>query len=136
MSAQWRLGVKFLRWLLIDSCRLVVSTDAAHVTEVWFPPMRGVHLILGFINLQRVGPNTYNRRATFVSEINRGRPLANVWLETAYGWENPSDPVTRPIAIASGASRDEAINRRDGETLDWTNFLIHSPAWLAWKWRD
>jgi hypothetical protein len=62
--------------------------------------------------------------------------LANSWLDTAYDWEQPDYyPPAIPIAIAAGASRDEAINRREYETLDWAIFDVASTNWLAWKWR-
>lgn len=135
LSAQWRLGVKQLKWFVIDSCVMVQNTDPNHVVEVWGGPMQGIHLVLGFIDLNRVGPNAYNQRVLFAFDICRGRALANAWLDTAFWWENPNDPLTHPIAIAAGASRDEAINRREYETLDWAIFDVASTNWLAWKWR-
>ncbi len=135
MSAQWRLGVKALKWFVLDSCQVVLNTNPDHIWKRWAEPMQGIHLLLGFIDINRVGPNTYNRRVSFAFDICRGRALANAWLDTAYGWEHPDDPVTRPIAIAAGASRDEAINRREYEILDWGIFNVASTNWLAWKWR-
>jgi hypothetical protein len=136
MSAQWRLGIKRLKWFVIDSCETVRNTDPSHIAKVLGRPMQGIHLVFGFIGLQWVGPNTYNRRVSFAFDICRARALANAWVDTAFGWENPNDPVTRPIAIDAGASRDEAINRREYETLDWAIFDVASTNWLAWKWRD
>jgi Family of unknown function (DUF6345) len=136
MSAQWRLGVKWLKWFLLDSCVMVKNTDPNHVVEVWGNPMQGVHLLFGFIGIQRVSPNTHNRRVWFADDICRGRSLANAWLDTAFHWENPNEPVTSPIAIAAGASRDEAIHRREHETLGWLYYNVASTNWLAWKWRD
>jgi hypothetical protein len=34
LSAQWRLGVNRMKWLLLDTCKTVASTDANHVLEV------------------------------------------------------------------------------------------------------
>lgn len=136
MSAQWRLGANRMKWLLIDSCMTVKNTDPGHIVEVWAKPMRGVHLLLGFVDIQLVGPHTWSRRAWFGFYISGGRRLATTWIDTAYGWENPGDPVTRPIAIAAGASRNEAIARREEETLDWVHNDVAATNWLAWKWRD
>ena len=76
-----------------------------------------------------------HQRVSFAFDICKGRALANAWLDTAFRWENPKDPVNRPIAIAAGATRDEAINRREYENLDWAMFNVASTRWLAWKWR-
>jgi hypothetical protein len=98
--------------------------------------MQGVHLVLGFVDVSRIGPSTYNRRVVFVDRICRGTPIGKSWIDTAYGWDNPSDPVTRPIVIAAGATREEAINRRDGETLGWLYYDIRAVGYLAWAWRN
>ncbi|MFC7548380.1 DUF6345 domain-containing protein [Plantactinospora sp. GCM10030261] len=136
MSAQWRLGVGQLKWFLLDSCVLVKSTDANHVVEVWDPPTQGVHLLLGVIDLQYVGPNTYWRRVRFVDAASNGWPLTTAWLDTAYGAEYPNWPVTRPIVIAAGATRDEALNRLQNETLGWAFTGPSASNWLAWRWRQ
>ena len=39
------------------------------------------------------------------------------------------------IAIAAGVTRDDAINRREHENLDWRDANIASTNWLAWKYR-
>ena len=36
---------------------------------------------------------------------------------------------------AAGASQEEAINRRESETLNWRDFDVRSTSWLAWKYR-
>jgi hypothetical protein len=135
LSVQWRLGINRLKWFLIDSCKMVANTDPNHIVEVWAEPMQGIHLLLGFIDIQWVGADTYNRRVAFAFDICRGRSLANAWLDTAFHWDHHSNQITRPIAIAAGATRDEAINRREYETLDWAPFNVTSTSWLAWKWR-
>jgi hypothetical protein len=136
MSAQWRLGVKRLKWLVQDSCMTVKDTDPNHILAVWGGPMQGIHLILGVIELQSHGPFTRNRRISFAFDICRGRALANAWLDRAYAWDNPRDHRTRPIAIAAGVSRADAINRRENETLGWLYSDVASTNWLAWKWRS
>lgn len=135
LSPQWRLGVKRLKWLALDSCQIVTDLDPGHIVEVWAGPMQGLHLLFGFIDLNRIGPYTYRRRVDFAFAINAGYPMARAWLDTAYGWESPQDGTTRPIVIAAGATRDEAMNRRDHETLGWVYFDVSATNWLAWKWR-
>jgi hypothetical protein len=135
LSPQWRLGAKRLKWFVLDSCQVVKGTDASEVVEVWGGPMQGLHLLFSFIDVQRVGPNTRNRRVSFATDICNGKALANAWVDTAYAWDNPNEQPSRPIAIAAGVSRDDAINRRENETLDWVSFDVSSTNWLAWKWR-
>jgi hypothetical protein len=135
ISPQWELGAKRLKWFAIDSCDIVADTAGAHIVEAWGGPMRGVHLILGFIHVQRVGPTTRNRRISFAFDICRGVPIANAWLDWGYAWENPNEEASRPIAIAAGSTRDEAIARREGETLGWIWYDVRATNWLAWKWR-
>jgi hypothetical protein len=40
------------------------------------------------------------------------------------------------IAIAAGSTQDEAVNRRENETLNWRDYPVTSTSWLAWKWRS
>ena len=56
-------------------------------------------------------------------------------FDAAY-WRGRNDEVNRPIAIAAGESRDDAINRRENETLNYRDAAVRSTAWLAWKWRS
>jgi hypothetical protein len=123
------------KWFAIDSCDIVADTVGAHIVEVWGGPMQGVHLVLGFINVQRVGPTTRNRRISFAFDICRGMPIANAWLNWGYAWENPNEDASRPIAIAAGSTRDEAIARRESETLGWIWHDVRATNGLAWKWR-
>jgi hypothetical protein len=97
--------------------------------------MQGVHLVLGFIGNGTIGENTYSRRAAFAQEICGGEGLANAWIDTAYTWEEGATHASRAIAIAAGATRDEAIFRREDETLGWADFSVTATDWLAWKWR-
>jgi hypothetical protein len=135
LSIQWRLGAKKLKWFVIDSCDIVDDTDPGHIWELWSGPMRGVHLLFGFIGNATISEDTYSRRAAFASEICGGGGMANAWVDTAFGWEQGATHASSAIAIAAGASRDEAISRREGETLDWVNFPVAATDWLAWKWR-
>jgi hypothetical protein len=134
ISTRWRLGAKRLKWFAIDSCDIVTDTVADHIIKLWGGPMQGVHLLLGFIGIGRMWPSTSSRRVRFGLDICGGTPIANAWLSTGYSLEDPQKPV-RPIAIAAGATREEAIARRDGETLGWLWYDVRATNWLAWKWR-
>ena len=133
-SERWRLGSRRLKWFVIDSCDVVLNTDPDHIVSVWAAPMQGVHMIFGFIGLQSVGPADRGRGIAFANTISDGWPLANGWLDAAYAWRTPDHP-NRPIVIAAGVSRDDAINRRENETLAYRDANVASTNWLAWKWR-
>ncbi|NGP05768.1 hypothetical protein G6038_09800 [Rhodococcus sp. 14C212] len=133
-SERWRLGSRMLKWFVIDSCDIVLNTEPRHIVDVWSRPMQGVHLVFGFIGLQHVGPAERGRGIAFANAVSAGRPLANAWLECSYAWHH-ADEVNRPIAIAAGVSREDAINRRENETLGYRDVEVRSTNWLAWKWR-
>jgi hypothetical protein len=38
--------------------------------------------------------------------------------------------------MAAGSTSDEAVNRRENETLNWRDYAVASTSWLAWKWRS
>ena len=135
MSPQWKLGSNRLKWFLLDSCDIVVNPTASEIAEMWFPPLHGLHLLLGFVGLQTIGPITHNRRISFAFDICRGVPIGLAWLYWSHSWDYKKSDPSRPIAIAAGATRDEAIARRDGETLGWLWYNVQSTNWLAWKWR-
>jgi hypothetical protein len=133
-SEHWRLGSHMLKWFVLDSCQFVLDTDPAHIVSVWGGPMQGVHLIFGFIGLNYTNDANAGRGTAFANAICAGKPLANAWLDSAYSWRGNAE-VNRPIAIAAGATRDDAINRRENESLDYRDSGVSSTSWLAWKWR-
>jgi hypothetical protein len=130
-SSEWKLGVKRLKWFVLDCCQCVLNTNTSHISAVWFPPARGVHMIFGFIGNGTDGWWTRNVGEDFGEDAARGRKLGNAWLDAAYSfWANDD-----AIVIAFGATRDEAINRRDNETVNWRDYNISSVNWRAAKWR-
>lgn len=131
-SNQWLLGIKMLKWLVLDCCDGVLNTDPNHIVGVWAGPMRGIHLVFGFVGLSY---DTWWMRwhgAEFGDSAGTGARLANSWLDAAYSsWTDD-----HPIAIAAGVSLDDAINRRENETINWRDASIAATNWLAWKWRS
>jgi hypothetical protein len=93
-----------------------------------------VHLLFGFVGIGNIGQLEAGRGFAFGNAAANRKPLANAWLESAYTWRNDNQ-TNRPIAIAAGVSREDAINRRENETLDYRDINIPSTNWLAWKWR-
>lgn len=130
-SQEWKLGVKMLKWFVLDCCQCVLNTTKSHISAVWFPPARGVHMIFGFIGNGSDGWWTRNVGDEFGEDAASGKNLGNAWLDAAYSfWVN-----TDAIAIAFGATENEAKNRRDNETINWRDYDVTRATWWAAKWR-
>ncbi len=130
-SNEWKLGVKNLKWLVLDCCQCVLNVDASHIAAVWFGPAHGVHLIFGFIGNGHDSWWNAGLGSDFGSDAGNGNRLANSWLDCAYSFWLDDDA----IAIAFGATENEAKNRRDNETVNWRDFNVTSANWMAWKYR-
>ena len=128
---EFRLGAKSLKWLALDCCDAVLNTDGSHIGSVWFPPMRGLHMVFGFIGLGHDGYITGGLGSDFGDDAGSAKPLSNAWLDRGYSWAYDDNP----IAIAAGATEAEAINRRENETINWRDYDVSSTNWLAWKYR-
>ena len=131
-SDQWMLGYFLnLKWLVLDSCDAVLGTDAASVS-VWFGPMRGIHQVFGFVSdTHESSWWTRNLGGDFGNEAGSGQVLASSWVDQAYSfWAN-----NESIAIAAGATQQQAIWLRDNETIWNQGYPVASTNWLAWKWR-
>jgi len=132
-SSRWKLGVKDLKWLVLDSC-LGVTDPSADSVVFWAGPMQGIHIIFAYIGL------SYDRGdlgVAFGNEAGTGSPLCNSWIDHAYTYDDYDPQVSNhPIAIAAGATQDEAIYRREHETINDLSYDVTSTSWLAWKWRD
>lgn len=130
-SKEWKLGVKMLKWFVLDCCQCVLNTNASHISAVWFPPAHGVHMIFGFIGNSTDSWWTRNVGKNFGKAAAKGNKLANAWLDAAYSfWANDD-----AIAIAFGSTESEAKNRRDNETVNWRDINVTSSNWMAWKYR-
>lgn len=131
-SSDWKLGTGMLKWFVACGCETVLNHNADHVLAVWGGPMRGVHLVLGFIGDSVDSWWTDDLGEDFADDICGGDTIAGSWCDRAYSFWTGDDS----IAIAAGATRDEAINRREHETLNWRDIDVTSTNWLAWKWKD
>jgi hypothetical protein len=131
-SNQWRLGSNRLKWLVLDCCHGVDNTSVGHIVSVWGAPMRGVHLVFGFIGLGHDGWWTDDLGEDFGDDAGTGSRLANAWLDRAYSyWYDDY-----PIAIAAGVNKADADNRRENETINWRDSGVASTGYLSWKFRD
>lgn len=125
-SDQWTLGAKSLKWVVFDTCDLVLDTSVGSIVE-WFGPMQGVHIVFGFVGLAY---DDGGRGASFGSAAAAGDTLSNAWLDDAIA----SGPDQTAIVIAAGATQSEAILRRDQECIPFVNWNVTATNWIAWKW--
>jgi uncharacterized protein DUF6345 len=130
-STNMRLGRKNLKWLAALGCDAVLNTNASHIVACWGGPMRGVHIVCGYIGTAADSWWTADLGEDFAHDICEGHTIAGSWVSDAYSFWTGDDS----IAIAAGVDRDDAINRRDHETLDWRDINVASTNWLAWKYR-
>lgn len=130
-SGEWKLGVKSLKWLVLDCCQCVLNTTGAHIGAVYFPPAHGIHMIFGYVGNGHDSHSTRHMGKYFGQKAGNGERLGNAWLDTAYS----SSPDDNPIVIAYGASEGEAINRRDNESINWRDYDVTSANWIAYKYR-
>lgn len=130
-TAQMRLGRKSMKWFAAYTCQAVLNTSASHILAVWAAPMRGVHIVCGFIGNSADSWWTRNLGADFAWDICRGGAIAGCWVDRAYSFWTGDDS----IAIAAGATQAEAVSRRNSETLNWRDMPVASTIWLAWKYR-
>jgi hypothetical protein len=130
-SNTWKLGSRMMKWFVLDCCQAVLNTSASHICAVWIPPMRGLHMVFGFIGDGHDSWWNAGLGRDFGDDAGTGHRLANAWLDRAYSWWLDDNP----IAIAAGASQAEAINRRENESVNWLNSPVSSTNWLAWKYR-
>lgn len=130
-STKMRLGRKNLKWLAALGCDAVLNTNADHIVGVWGGPMQGTHIVCGYIGTAADAWWTRNLGRDFADDICGGDTIAGSWVSRAYSfWTGDHS-----IAIAAGETRDDAINRREHENLDWRDLDVASTNWLAWKYR-
>jgi hypothetical protein len=130
-SDTWRLGCKNLKWFVSCGCETVLNTNADHILAVWSAPMQGVHLVLGYIGDSEDSWWTKDLGGDFAWGICFGDAIAGTWVDCAYSWWTGD----ASIAIAAGENEEDAVNRREHETLNWRDFDVKSTNYLAWKWR-
>jgi hypothetical protein len=131
-SPDWDLGAGMLKWVAFAGCDAVLNTSPDHIVAVWGGPMRGVHLVMGYLGESADSWWTAGLGSDVAGDICGGDAIAGSWVDRAYSfWTGDHS-----IAIAAGATGEEAVNRRENETLNWRDYDVTSTNWLAWKWRS
>jgi Family of unknown function (DUF6345) len=138
-----RLGVRRLRWLVLDLCEAVTEDPdvSTSVTRTWFGPtdgdsghpVRALHVLCAFIGTEFPSIDT-GRGAEFVTAVSRGTPVGTAWLDAAFARSGSN--TNKPIAVACGANAADAIARRDQGRLADRDLGPVPSNHLAWKWRS
>jgi hypothetical protein len=137
-----RLGVRELRWLVLDLCGGVAGPDvSSSVNMVWSEPTNGdsarpleaLHVLCTFIDESFAGFDT-GRGGEFATFVSHGAPVGSAWLDAAFARSGAQ--TNKPIAIACGADEADARFRLDnGRLADGAGGPVPSRS-LAWKWRS
>lgn len=123
----WRLGSKMLKWIAFEACQLLNNLTVEEICNVWVPPWRGLHLVMGFLG---AGWDSHPEEGTNLGNaIASGNAIGSAWLSNC--WHTDVDD--NPVVIAFGATVEEACVRRDYETLEWRDFNISSLGAIAWE---
>ncbi|MBF6213696.1 hypothetical protein IU433_28415 [Nocardia puris] len=138
-----RLGVRRLRWLVLDLCDAVTENPdvGTSVMRTWDTPTSGVagqprralHVLCAFIGTEFPGIDT-NRGAEFLTAVSRGTPVGTAWLDAAFARSGSN--TNRPIAIACGRDGPDSRFRRDHGKLSDRDAGPVPSNHLAWKWRS
>lgn len=131
VSSEWRLGSRRLKWIAFAGCEAVLNTNKDHVAAVWFGPMQGVHVVCGYIGDSKDSWWSDDLGSDFADDICDGDSIVGSWCDRAYSYWLGD----KSIAIAAGATRDEAVNRREHESLNSRDSNVTATNWLAWKTR-
>ncbi len=127
-SRQWKLGVKMLKWFVLDCCNGILDPeDKSHIQDVWGRRTRGVHMIFAFVDGRLSHVASVGR--DFGKKAAKGEVLSTAWLDAA-------EDAGTPIVIAFGATIEEAINRRNNETINWCDWDVTSSLKMAWVYRE
>jgi hypothetical protein len=138
-QSRWGNAPGNLQFLFLDaSCPM----DLVSLANNWFPVFRGLHVAVG-----HSGTST----ADTLDSADRGSQFAarTAGLPSPFSWLFPQQSVgdawmdtgtidiqsgCSAVALAVGANRDDAIDRRENERVT-DNRADPTPNWAAWKWR-
>ncbi len=133
-SSRWGNKPGRARFILLDaSCPM----DLVSLKQDWFPTFRGLHIATGHSgDINHDTQDSVGRGNDFGFALVPNNTLASesvggAWLDT--GLEDVDDGVCA-VVIASGSTRNDAIDRRDNERIR-DNRPAPTPHWVAWRWR-
>jgi Family of unknown function (DUF6345) len=133
-SCRWGNGRGNLQFAFIDaSCPM----DLVELSTSWFPCFQGLHMAVGHSgDVNHDTLNSTQRGGQFAaltvgwSWLLPQLSVGDAWMQA--GLTDVQSGVCA-VALAAGADRDEAINRREHEKVT-DNRPAPAPNWFAWKW--
>ncbi|WP_328876368.1 DUF6345 domain-containing protein [Streptomyces sp. NBC_00287] len=136
-----RLGVKKLRWLVLDVCDAVTFPVPDSVVRVWSAPLSGdsshpqqaLSVLCTFVKQSFAGLNT-ERGDDFAVAVSRGTPVGTAWLDSAFA--RSGSQTNTPVVIACGLDANDAMFRRDRRTLADRDVGPVPARFLSMKWRS
>ncbi|WP_396913917.1 DUF6345 domain-containing protein [Mycolicibacterium sp.] len=144
--SKMRLGVRRLRWLVLDLCGAVSGRPAVDqsVMRTWSRPTDGdaehpveaLHVLCTLIGDSYAGIDI-GHGADFIAAISFGTPVGTAWLDAAFARSGAGSTVkwNVPIAIACGGDSADATARRDRGRLADRDVGPVPASHLAWKFR-
>lgn len=138
-QCRWGDGAARLRFMLVDaSCPM----DLGSLANNWFPVFNGLHMATGHSGTGTADAlDSSDRGSQFAARI-AGLPPPLNWLfpqrSVGDAWMDTGTIDVQSgcsaVAIAAGADRNEAIDRRENERIT-DGRPRPTPNWFAWKWR-
>jgi hypothetical protein len=124
-----------IQYAVIDaSCPM----DLISIANSWFPVFRGMHIAMGHSGNASADTLDSPHRGWQFGAYSTGSlfyphySVGEAWLSA--GTVDIQDGCCA-VALAAGVSRDDALWRRDHETIGVHSTFNFTPAWFAWKWR-
>jgi hypothetical protein len=144
-SSRWGNAGGHLQFAFIDaSCPM----DLPELGTEWFPPFQGLHMAVGHSgDVNHDTLNSSTRGSQFAAytvgcpglveafclsfpRLFPALPVGDAWMSEGL---IDVQPGVCAVAIAAGNDRNDAINRRENETVK-SNLSNPTPNWFAWKW--
>ena len=137
--SSWGNNPGNLQFLFLDaSCPM----DLVSITNNWFGPFNGLHMATGHSGTVNADTLDSSNRGSQFAMRTAGLPWPLSWLfpqqSVGDAWMNTGtidiQSGCSAVAVAAGATREEAIDRRENERIT-DNRPRPVANWLAWKWR-
>jgi len=133
---RWGNARNGLQYAVIDaSCPM----DLVSIQNSWFPVFQGLHVALGHSGTVNADARDSADRGFLFAIYAAGgfgffphQSVGDSWMDAGTA---DIQPGCSAVALAAGTSREDAIWRRDQETIGVHSTFNFVPAWFAWKWR-
>lgn len=126
-SHNMRIGNERANYVWWSACQSMRVRDGHDPARTWSPASLGFRMMFGY---ETVSVDDGDYGEDFWDEWNEGKSLGTAFLDASWGIS--SDQI--PVAVAVGATRDEATSRVFNERmLEWGHV---SDDWWCWRWYE